>query len=242
MSVIGITGTDTAVGKTVVACAICVALCNRGARVGVMKPVETGVAGSTHPSDAHALVHASRCAMDLQLIRPYTFAPPVAPMVAARLAGTEIEYSRLAAALQTIAELHDFVVIEGAGGLLVPLSPVLNFATLFSRFAASLVIVARNRLGAVNHTLLTLSAAREAGLGVAAVVVHDDAPGFADEASHSNVPVLTELAAPVRVFHFPWAADPTDRDSLAAAAEASGMIDHLLSMKVGVTPDSRIVQ
>lgn len=242
MMIIAVTGTDTAVGKTVVGCALAAALVERGTRVGVMKPVETGVANGASTSDAHALARAAHCTEDLELIRPYTFVPPLAPMAAARQAGVEIEYERLETALGAIAHERDFVIVEGAGGLLVPLTANLDFATLFSRFGARTIIVARNRLGAVNHTLLTLRAAHGAGLDVVAVVVHDEAPEFTDEASRTNAALLTELTAPVPVFGFPWITHVDDRDGLVTAVEHSGMIEHLLSISVGAAPNHRRTQ
>jgi dethiobiotin synthetase len=241
MTIIGITGTDTGVGKTVVACAIAAALVGRGARVGVMKPVETGVAREATTSDAHALAGAAGSADDLELIRPYSFEPPVAPILAARLAGVEIEYARLDRALAAIAQSRDFIVVEGAGGLLVPLSATLDFAGLFSRFGAKTIVVARNRLGTVNHTLLTLRASRGAGLDVVGVVVHDDAPEGVDEASLTNASLLAELAAPVPVFRFPWVASVDDRDDLVIAAEHSGMMEIVFPLSAGDSPyQSRI--
>jgi dethiobiotin synthetase len=242
MTVIAITGTDTAVGKTVVACALGAALVDRGARVGVMKPVETGISNDAPASDAHSLARAARCTDDIALIRPYTFAPPLAPMLAARQSGVEIEFERLETALEAIAHTRDFVVVEGAGGLLVPLTASLDFAALFTRFGAKTIVVARNRLGAVNHTLLTLRAANGAGLDVIAVVINEAAPGFIDEASRSNASFIRELAAPVPVFRFPWVANVDDRDRLVEAAQYSGLIEHVFSMSAGALPALRKIQ
>jgi dethiobiotin synthetase len=222
------------VGKTVVACAIAAAFAGRGARVGVMKPVETGIEDRDAPSDASALASAAGCGVDMQFIRPYALRQPVAPLVAARTEGVQIEPSLLEAGLREIARHHEPVVVEGAGGLLVPITPSLDFAALFAMFSARLVVVARNRLGTLNHTLLTLRAAAAAGLEVVAVVVHDEVPRPADEASRSNVSILAELAAPVRVFHLPWVANVEDSDLLVGEAERSGLIDYLFSMLTSV--------
>lgn len=237
MIVVGITGTDTGVGKTVIGCALAAALSRRGMRVGVMKPVETGV---TDPdvSDARALAHAAGSSLELSRIRPYSFAPPLAPMVAARIAGVQIDVDRLEDAFDDLSRGSDCMIVEGAGGLLVPLSSTLSFDGVFVRFGARLLVVVRNRLGAINHTLLTLQAARSAGLDVAAVVLHDDGPDSADEASRSNESVISELATPVPVLRFPWVADPRDHNTLAAAAESSGMIIYLFPVSVGATSDA----
>jgi dethiobiotin synthetase len=207
-----------------------------------MKPVETGISPAATTSDAHALARAARCTEDLDLIRPYTFEPPLAPILAARRAGVEIDSGRLNEAFRAIASGRDVVLVEGAGGLLVPLTATLDFAGLFSGFGAKIIIVARNRLGAVNHTLLTLRAAHGAGMRVIAVVVHDEAPAASDEASRSNASLLGELTAPVPVFRFPWVANVDDRDALVAAVHHTGMIEHLFPLSAGTLPDHREVQ
>jgi dethiobiotin synthetase len=228
VSRIAITGTDTGVGKTVVACAVVAALAHRGTRVGVMKPVETGIDDRAPDSDAKALSAAAGVTDDERTVRPYVFAPPVAPLVAARMAGVEIDIGAVEAALATLEGRYEHVVIEGAGGLLVPLTRETDFAGLFGRLGARLVVVARNRLGTVNHTLLTLRAAREAGLQVGAVVLNDDAPDARDSSSRSNFDLISELAAGTPVIRFPWISDVRERAALARAAEISGIIDHVI--------------
>lgn len=189
---LAITGTDTGVGKTVVAAALLTRLRERGLRVAGMKPVETGVAagGTDRFTD----------------VCPLVLPEPLAPWVAARRAGVGVDLNRLDAAFHRLSERRDAVVVEGAGGLLVPLSRNAAFADLFRRWNLDVVVVAANRLGAINHTLLTVEAARAAGLTVRGVVLNTLAPGKAGVAESTNREILAELLPEIPVLSFPWIA------------------------------------
>lgn len=153
-----VTATDTGVGKTYLAGAIATALRAQGLSVGVAKPVLTGL-DDPGPHD-HELLGA----------RPaYTFAPPVSPHLAAQLAGTELDPEALAANAREAAAGHDVVVVEGVGGLLVPLTLDYTVRDLAVELGLPLVIATRPALGTINHTRLTLEAARD--LDVRAVVM-----------------------------------------------------------------------
>jgi dethiobiotin synthetase len=165
-----VTGTDTGVGKTLVACTLVRALRAAGIDAGAMKPVETGV-GEAGPLDALALRRAAGDRDPLDDVCPYRFALPAAPSVAARHAARRIELELLRDAFDHIAARRAAVVVEGAGGLLVPLAPQLDMAGLAASLALPVVVVARASLGTINHTLLTLEAARARDLEVAGVVV-----------------------------------------------------------------------
>jgi dethiobiotin synthetase len=167
-----VTGTDTGVGKTVVAGAIVAALRAAGERVAAFKPVITGLdepASEDWPPDHELLARAAgAAASDVAVLR---FGPPVSPHLAAELAGRPIDPRSLAAAVRSGGAGADAVVVEGVGGLLVPLSDSGDVRSLAASLGLPLVIVARPGLGTINHTLLTLEAARSAGLGVAGVVL-----------------------------------------------------------------------
>jgi dethiobiotin synthetase len=156
-----VTGTDTGVGKTWVAAALAAALRDTGASVGTCKPVLTGL-DEPGPHDDELLGGAVVAAR---------FGPPVSPHLAAELAGTPIDPAALVAAARQAAEGRDAVVVEGAGGLLVPLADGYDMRDLAVALGLPLVVVARPGLGTINHTLLTLEAARAHGLRVAAVVL-----------------------------------------------------------------------
>jgi dethiobiotin synthetase len=183
-----VTGTDTGVGKTVVACALVRGLRARGLDVGAMKPVETGV-GADGPLDALALRAAAGDVDALEDVCPQRFALPAAPTVAAAAEAREVDLAAIETAHARLAARHDWLVVEGAGGLLVPAARGASMADLAARLAHPLVVVARARLGTLNHTALTLEAARHRGLRVAGLVIcHAD--GALCTADAANLEVL----------------------------------------------------
>jgi dethiobiotin synthetase len=165
-----VTGTDTGVGKTVVACALAERLRARGVDVGVMKPIETGV-GPQGPLDAIALAESAECDDPLELVCPVRLELPAAPDVAAEAEGRRIDLGAVRAAHDALRARHELLLVEGAGGLLVPIVPGFMMAELARELGLPLLVVTRGRLGTVNHTLLTLEAARARGLALAGVVI-----------------------------------------------------------------------
>ncbi len=168
-----VTGTDTGVGKTRVTRALVAALRRRGRRVAAMKPIETGCAvdgARLVPDDGSAL--AAACGRDLDLVCPERFATPASPAAAAAREGRAVDHAAIERAYQALAADADLLFVEGAGGLLVPIDDATNMADLAARFTAHLLIVARASLGTVNHTLLTVEAARRRGLAVAGVILN----------------------------------------------------------------------
>jgi dethiobiotin synthetase len=169
-----VTGTDTEVGKTVVAGSIAAAVRARGERVAVYKPVVTGVDEPVEPGwpRDHELL-AAAAEVSPEAVAPHRFGPPVSPHLAAELAGVELDLDALvlaagAAAAEAGAEL---LIAEGVGGLLVPLTSEHTIRDLAVALGLPLVIAARPGLGTINHTLLTIEAARAARLDVAGVVI-----------------------------------------------------------------------
>lgn len=220
---IGVTGTDTGVGKTLVSTALLALLRRRGLRVAGMKPVETGVARDDPRSDAALLRAAAGGADPLEAVRPVLLAEPLAPWVAAERAGTRVDPAALDAAFRRLAEGRDAVVVEGAGGLLVPFTRDLAFDGLCVAWELDVVVVAGNRLGVVNHTLLTVRAAHDAGLRVRGVVLNTLSPERGGVTEETNLSALEELLAPVPVLPLPRLPDPDDPERLADAAEAAGL-------------------
>ncbi len=223
-SAFGVTGTGTGVGKTIVAAALVAALRQRGARVGVFKPVETGVAVGTDPPDAALLREAAGATHPIATACAFTFVDPLAPMIAAERAGTRIDLCALDAALARVTKDADATVIEGAGGLLVPITPDTTYATLFARWHLGLIVVAANRLGVLNHTALTVQAAESAGLHVHAVVLNTLAATPPDLAASTNADALRRLMPERTVVTFPYLPDPHHIPSLAAAAASCGLL------------------
>jgi dethiobiotin synthetase len=164
-----VTGTDTGVGKSVVAAAICAALAARGEPVAAFKPVVTGLdePPGEWPHDHVLLARAAGGRQAPEDVAPYRFGPAVSPHYAAELAAETIEPSRILAA----ARAHDLVVCEGVGGLMVPLTPGYLVRDLAVDLGLPVVVAARTGLGTINHTLVTIEAARAAGLSVTGVVM-----------------------------------------------------------------------
>lgn len=183
-----VTGTDTGVGKTYAACALLRALRARGHDVGAMKPVETGV-GVEGPEDARKLAAAAGSGDPLDEVCPQRFALPAAPAVAAAAEGRCVDLRAVRDAFARLRERHRFLLVEGAGGLLVPVTEEASMADLAAELGLPLLVVARAALGTINHTLLTLRAARERGLRVAGLVV-SHADGVLSQADAANLGAL----------------------------------------------------
>jgi dethiobiotin synthetase len=187
-----VTGTGTEVGKTVVAATIARTLAAEGKRVAVFKPAVTGLDEGIETD--HALLRrASGSEQDDEQIAPYRYGPPASPHLAAALAGEEIDPERLRQVAAAAAEGADAIVCEGVGGLLVPLSPTYLVRDLAADLGYPLVVAAGPGLGTINHTLLTVEAARAAGLEAAAIVL-TPWPVEPTEIERSNRETLVNLA------------------------------------------------
>jgi dethiobiotin synthetase len=184
-----VTGTDTGVGKTVVAASIITTLRARGEPVRAFKPVVTGIdePDPEWPAD-HELL-ASAAGMDPRAVTPVTFGPAVSPHLAAELAGTPIEPAELVAHARGLGEP---LVAEGVGGLLVPLTPGYSVRDLAVDLELALVIAARPGLGTISHTLLTIEAARAVGLQVRCVVLTPwpDEPSVMEQSNRATIEQL----------------------------------------------------
>ena len=172
-----ITATDTGVGKTVVTAALAVALRTHGHAVGVMKPIETGVKSSLDTeSDAARLRTAAGSSDALAEIRPYAFRLPLAPMDAARFEKHTISLSTIVQALRRLRSRHELLLVEGVGGVHVPVTSIFNVLDLIDLVKFSVIVVGRVGLGGINHALLTLEALRRRNVPVLAVVLNKTLP------------------------------------------------------------------
>lgn len=192
-----VTGTDTDIGKTYVAAAIARALHSAGRRVGVYKPVASGCPirdGRTVPTDAETLWQAAGQPGELERVCPQCFRAPLAPHLAAEAEGRQIDRRLLRTGLDYWNAQSEIVLVEGAGGLLSPVGGEC-VADLAADFGLPLVVVAGNRLGVINHTLLTLDVAGRwrGGLKVAAVVLNDVGAAAGDESTNRNAQELARL-------------------------------------------------
>jgi dethiobiotin synthetase len=167
-----ITGTDTGVGKTVVSAGLAMALRARGIKVGVMKPVATGCTGTDKrliSMDAVFLLEAGENEYP-SLTNPSRYRNPLAPSVAATIEKKEVDIEAIIRAYKEMQKHYDFIIVEGVGGLLVPLRNNYYVANLIREFKLPLVVVARPGLGTINHTLLTLDAALIRGFELRGII------------------------------------------------------------------------
>ena len=192
-----VTGTDTGVGKTVLSAAIVAALRAQGSDAVGLKPIVTGTEDpppAPWPADHELLAAVSQ--LRVEQVNFASYGPPVSPHLAAELSGRPVDPPALVAAIRRIGAAHETVIVEGVGGLLVPLGGGYGVRELACELGLPVVLVARPGLGTINHTLLTLEAARTSGLDVAGVVLN------------------------------PWPADPdpmqrSNRDTIAAFGEVA---------------------
>jgi dethiobiotin synthetase len=181
------------VGKTLVTASLALALKTHGVDAGVVKAVETG------EGDAGTLKAWAELDEQPEAIAGFSFAQPLAPLVAARLEGRTLGLEEVAARVRELAR-HEVTIVEGAGGLLVPVGPDWTIGDLAAELGLPLVIVARAGLGTVNHSLLTVAEARRLGLEVAGIVLN----GRSDESTAAN-PELIESFGEVHVLaEIPW--------------------------------------
>jgi dethiobiotin synthetase len=210
-----ITGTDTGVGKTIVTCAIAALLRARGAGVGVCKPVATGCRRDREglvSEDAEALAHFSDCRLPLAVINPIRYHAPLAPAVAAERETPEGDDDALASALCQLDKTSDVILIEGVGGVLVPIGEHRTVLDLMRIIGYPVVVVTRATLGTLNHTALTCRVVRDAGLQLAGLVINRYHPDTAD---------LVETTNPR------WLAKQNDTLILATIPEAPEPAPHL---------------
>jgi dethiobiotin synthetase len=189
-----VTGTGTEVGKTVVAAVIAHTLAGEDKRVAIFKPAVTGLEEEGEPD--HALLRrAVGSEQSDDEIAPYRYGPPMSPHLAAELAGEQIQPGRLRDAAQAAAAGSEALLCEGVGGLLAPLAADYLVRDLAVDLGLPLVIAASPGLGTINHTLLTIEAARSAGLGVAMVVLTPwpDIPSRVEESNRETIAALAEV-------------------------------------------------
>ena len=191
-----VTGSDTGVGKTVIAGAIAAAMKTHGLDVGVMKPVASGakeIKGKLVSEDAVYLKKIIDSTDDDDLVNPIRLKQPIAPTIAASKAGVPIDIDKILKAYEELTNKHDFVVVEGIGGLMVPIDDTLFVADLVRKMDLALVIVSSDYLGTINHTLLTVEYARSRNLRIKGIVINmlKNGDDFVREIEkYSSVPIL----------------------------------------------------
>lgn len=214
-----VTGTDTGVGKTLVACALLAGFAGRGMKAVGMKPVACGVepgAGGLVNDDVERLIGASNVAAPREHVNPYCFEPPIAPHIAARQAGVTIAFDRIEQSFHALTAQAEVVVVEGVGGFHVPLGPGTDSAQLAARLALPVVMVVGMRLGCLNHALLTERAVAASGLKLAGWIANHIDPQMA--AADDNVRALDERIGAPRIARISFAQLPDTRALAAALA------------------------
>ncbi len=188
-----ITGTDTNIGKTFVSTGLARAFKRRGLSTGVMKPVETGcptVGSALAPQDAIALKEASGSKDPIDLINPFRFAPALAPLGAAEMSGKAIAPDVIKSAFDLIRASHDATIVEGAGGLLVPVTLDMTMAGIARLLDIPVIIVAAQGLGVINHTAMTVECARARGISVAGIILNN-----LSEPDHHDISIKSNAAS-----------------------------------------------
>ena len=191
-----ITGTDTGVGKTLVAGGLAALYKRTGLHVGIMKPIATGckrVNNRLISDDAVFLKLSAEVEDDYELINPVSLEQPLAPTVAARLSNTKIDLEKIRTAYETLCERHDSLIVEGIGGLLVPIHEYYFVVDLANEMELPLIVVCRPTLGTINHTLLTVSYARTHGLDVKGIVVNESTENCDSVVKKTNIEEIKRL-------------------------------------------------
>ena len=214
-----VTGTDTAAGKTAVAAAVVAALLARGEKVRALKPVITGLdepPDSSWPHDHEVLAGAAGVSAEqITLLR---YGPPVSPHLAAALSGDRLDPGWLVGEILSRRREHEILIVEGAGGLLVPLCAGYDMRSLAEDLGLGVLIAARPGLGTINHTLLTLEAARRSGLEVVGVVMTPwpASPSVMQESNRATIADVGEVEVSVLA--------PIDRPDPALLAAAGATL------------------
>lgn len=195
--IIFVSGTDTGVGKTIVTASLVWYLRNTGMRTLGMKPFCSGTR-----DDVKLLQEVQQNELTEAEVNPFYFPEAVAPLVAARTHGQKITLAEAVRPIRAVQKKCDFLIIEGSGGLLVPLGEDFLVADLIGALKCDVVVVARNRLGTINHTLLTVERAKNLWPISIKVVLMDC--GDRDDSTKTNLEILRELLAPIRVVEYPF--------------------------------------
>ena len=197
-------------------------------RVGVMKPVETGcpvIGEKIIPQDALKLKETSGTEADLDLINPYRFTAPLAPDLAAKLFKATIDFNRIRDIFVGLQAAHDVMIVEGAGGLLAPAAEGRSMAELAIFLGAPLLIVSANRLGTINHTLLTVNCARQMGLSIKGIILNNPVDSGSDLSAKYNRLEIERLSGVPVLFETPYSPDPASAPMLLKKKEVEKLLN-----------------
>jgi len=192
-----VTGTDTGVGKTIVIACLISVFKKYQIDVGVMKPIETGVdsnCSSSANSDALFLMEVAGCEDSLAEVSPIRLKPAASPYQAALLENRHLDVESIKENLDRLSARHDCMLVEGIGGLLVPITTSYSVEDLIIELGLPVIVVARNQVGTLNHTLLTLRAAKQKGISVCGVILNQTRPEDPTEIERGQAKIIQELS------------------------------------------------
>lgn len=201
-----ITGTDTGVGKTVISAALACGLRRKNIDVGVMKPIACGgVKVGSHfvSEDALALREIAGVNDPIKFINPVCFKNPVAPYPASLLENKKVDLKKVYLSHKKLADKHDFLIVEGIGGVLVPIKKNYFVIDLIKKLNLPVIIVCRPNIGTINHTLLTVNALQARGIEILCLVFNKTSLSAKDESEKSNLDVINKLTG-IPVVKFPF--------------------------------------
>lgn len=185
-----ITGTGTSVGKTYFGCHLARFLTRKGFRVGVMKPIETGIVRDDR-SDGALLKKAAKSEIPLEWVSPYRFKTPAAPIIASRLEKKKIGIPLILKKYHRLALDHDWMIVEGAGGLMVPILKGFYMADLILSLNLGVILIASEQLGTINHTLLSVHLAQSRGIKIFAIILNQR-KSMEDSTTRTHATILRE--------------------------------------------------
>ncbi|WP_297209131.1 MULTISPECIES: dethiobiotin synthase [Thermodesulfovibrio] len=233
-----ITGTDTGVGKTIVTAAILRSFIKKGLKVGAMKAIETGCLnkdGILLPSDGMFLRDMAEMSDSIDLITPLRFENPLSPFVAAKLENLEVEIDRVFKAFDALRKKYDFIVVEGVGGLMVPLRKEEKKKTTFyfvrdliKELGLSAIIITKPTLGTLNHTILTIEALKSKKIPIKGYIINFSEPAKNDIAEKTNPEALRELLDIPFLGIMPYLSD-LNKDTIGETAIKNLDIESLIS-------------
>ena len=231
-----ITGTDTGVGKTVVTAAILAWLQHQGKKAGVMKPIETGVdneCSSAANSDALFLMECGSIEDTLSEVCPIRLKPAASPYQAALIENRSIEPETILSAYQTLSEKYDWMLVEGVGGVRVPITRDYGIINLMHDLGLPVVVVARYQLGTLNHTLMTLDTLKQNDISVRGVVFNQTGSEALDAIEQDQPRLIEELSGTPVLGEFPYidnlstqSFSPEKMKEVEASVDFSGLIQN----------------
>lgn len=224
-----VTGTDTGIGKTAVAAGLARAIRDTGVDVGVMKPFASGDAdgGDAGPTDARILVEAARVRDPAELVNPQFFSVPASPYTASRMLKATPDIRLVMNSFKDLQRLHDIVIVEGIGGAATPILYKYTVMDLILEMEIPALIISSNRIGTVNHTMLTVEACKGRRIDVAGIIINCmDADGYAPDELRRDLEDLTG----VRVIAMLPRIVPPDASSIAKAVMKGAGVARFLDL------------